>query len=360
MIVRLLLSLLPFLPFGLVAPPRMMDYKFPAGTTYWTQPIIVEGQVGMTLTGTRTNGVPSRMVYRGAPGKFVIAFVGCTRCRLVDLEIVDESGCDATVLTTNAVDPGQSGFSTANEFRNVRVVPSTNGRASKRAFSVDSKVLGGQDANNDHHHFTDCVAYSYTECGVYVDGSQCHQLVFTRFIAADTTGRKSIGIHAAKGIYFAMRDCGFNGNETDVKLGGAEIQAVFDGINSENSERFLTYSFASGMPHVSVRNLRWEGKPVTGKPFVECVGFGPWSISNSFVSSQNGVPPTMRFAGLNGSLELSGVTMRQVGGAFPTAPLVTAPTTWQTRQYGVFHHHVPTIGLPTIKPVTVNKIPEVQ
>lgn len=337
-------------------PPRMLDYRFPAGVTYWTNPLVIEGQTGMTITGTRSNGVPSRMVYRGPPTKGVVQFIGCTRCKLIDLEIVDESGCDATVLLTNDPNPNLNGFSTSNEIRNVRVLASGNGKASRRAFSVDSTAAGGADANNDHHQLIDCYAQSYVEAGFYVSGSQAHDLYFLRCQAHDVGGRKPVGLHAAGTVFFEWHRGAMNSNGIDFKFGTPEVQGIISGHNSENGQRFLVAEL-SGQAFVRVTDVRWDGKPISGSPVVSAKGPGPWSISNSYFAGINGVCPLLRFSGPSpGSLDVSGVMIRQHGGTAPVVAVMSCTVGWDVQQSGVIHQIITASDQRITKKIAVNQV----
>lgn len=335
-------------------PPITLDFTFPAGTTYRTTPLVITGQTGATIKGQRSVAGVSRMVYRGPATKAAIQFIGCTRCQLLDLEVIDESGCDATVLLTNAVNPSMEGYSTGCTVRNVRVLLSGNGKASKRAFSVDSLAVGF-DGNNDHHRFEDCYAQSYTESGFDINGGQCHDLYFLRCAAHDAGGRGGIGINARMGVCFKVERMAFNSNAIDVKLKGPEIQAVFDGVNSENSKQFLKADFA-GECFTRITDVRWDGKPVAGRPVVEASGQGPWSITNSFFSGTNGVCPTMRFNGPSpGSLDVAGVMLRQHGGTTPAAALVTCPRGWSVREHAMLWQKIEESGGRSRKAFFINK-----
>ena len=336
--------------------PVQLDYTFQPGTNYFTNPIIIRGQTGMTVQGKRHNAGVSRMVYRGPPTLAPIQFIGCTRCTLQNLEIVDEAGCDATVLFTNTANPSAEGYSTGNRCVNVRVMNSGNGKASRRAFSIDPTALGGPDANNDHHAYIDCGAYSYTEAGFYIIGSQSHDTHYVRCQAHDHGGRKPIGLHAAGAVFFAWERGGMNSNSTDFKLGTPETQAIINGQNSENGQRFLTAEL-SGVAFVRATDVRWDGKPALNSPVVSVKGPGPWSISNSYFAGINGVCPLLRFTGPSpGSLDLSGVMIRQHGGTVPTTPIVTCPATWERRELGLIHQMITADDKRVTKAIDVNQV----
>lgn len=336
--------------------PFTADYTFPSGTSVFTNPIIVTGQTGMTLKGQRGSplGV-SRMVYRGPPCPAPIQFVGCTRCTIRDLEIVVETpGVDAAVLIANTVNPPVDGFSTANLIENVRVLH--EGRLGpRRDFSVDSFAVGGKEGNNEGHTFRRCYAQSYSECGFYLNGAQCKQLIFDQCQAMDYGGRRGIGVHAANGAYFRWSNGSFTVNSVDIKLGPATQMVVVENTSSELSNQFLVMQRSGGEANVSMANLRVDGYPLAGKPMVD--GFGPNSVSirDSWFTGLNGTCPALAFGGQNGRLDLANVLLTQHGGAIPATPIVTATESWEHRGHGLRWQRIDATGARTTKALQVNQ-----
>ncbi len=304
-----------------------------------TTPLVYRGGVGQ-----ETDCKNTRLIYRGPPTLSVIRFEGCTRASLKNLEIViDAPGVVYGVLITNAVNPGQTGWSTACEIKNVRVMHGGSPHAARRAFGVDSTAAGGADANNDHHHFTDCLAQSYSEVGFYFNGTQCHDIHGIRNAALDYGGRRPIGLHSKSGVFICWERGAFNSNSIDIKLDSPETQAVFTGVNSENSTQFLVARH-NGECFTRITDVRWEGKPGTD-PIIVASGPGPWHISNSFFSGLNGTAPRFEFNGSTvhpSELDLRGVMLRQHGGVQPYGPLVTAPRGWEIRQHGLTWQRIDT------------------
>lgn len=341
-----------------VAPaPLMMDYTFPAGMTIWHSPLVIEGQTGMTIRGQRGNRGPSRMVYRGGPTKAPIQFIGCSRCKLLDLEIVIESpGVDAAVLITNAVNPPVDGYSTANLISNVRCPHTGSPHAPKYSFNVDSFAAGGADGNNEQHRFERCVTFVYSEAAFRIRGSQCHQLVFDGCAAANYGPGKPIGLHAAEGGYFRWTNGSFTNNSIDILTGQFEQQIIVENTSSELSTQFLVTSRIGGSPIVSIRNARVDCAPVAGKPVVD--GFGPATISiaDSCFAGLKGICPTIRMTGAGGNLDLSGVMLRQHVGTTPLGPLIACPTSWDIRQHGLKHQYIDATGKRTDKKIVVNTL----
>lgn len=322
---------------------------FPAGTTVIDEPIQFIGQIGLKVRGLRQ----TKLVYRGPSTRGVIQFVGCRESSLQGVDIVIDRpnvDVDAAVCVTNAPSPSANGYSTNNLIEDVKVL--TEGpHAPKWAFNVDSFAAGGTDGNNDHHKFFNCTAKCYSEAGFRVNGGQCHDLYYFACTAADYGGRKPIGFHVPKGIFFTWHKGSMNSNSLDFKLESAEHQCVIDGHNTENSERFLVYQHQSGMLNLSVRDVRWEGKPMA-QHVVDVAGAGPSRVENAFFSGLNGNCPTMYFRGLRGSVDLAGVTIRQYGGATPGTPLISVPNL-TFRNHGLFLHRI----LPnsrTFEPIVVN------
>lgn len=358
MITRLLVLLLPFLPFGLVAPgPIALDFTFPAGTSYRLSPLVVEGQHGVTIRGQRHLAGVSRLVYRGPPTVGAVQFVGCSRAKLIDLEIVIESaGVDAAVLVTNAVDPPSQGYSTANLISNVRVLDSGNGKAARYAFNVDSYSGGGRDGNNEQHRFDRCEAKSYTDAGFHIKGSQCHQVVFDHCAALDYGGRRSIGVYLEEGGHFTWRNGNTSYNAIDFKFGSFEQNSIISDNRSEGSTQFLVMGTGGGDAILSVSNVDWDCRPEAGKPAFEGRGPNTVSIRDSWFAGTNGLCPTIRFTGAGGSLDLSGVMLRQHGGTTPLGPLIACPLSWDVRQHGLRHQMIPPVGPRVTKKIVVNTL----
>lgn len=362
MIVRLLLPLLPFLPIGLIAPPPlMMDYTFPAGTSIWLNPLVLEGQTGMTIKGQRGNRGPSRMIYRGGPTKAPIQFIGCTRCKLLDLEIVIESpGVESHLLIANSLNPPVDGYSTANLISNVRCPYTGSPHSPKYSFNVDSFAAGGTDGNNEQHRFDRCVTFAYTDAAFRARGSQCHQLVYDQCAAVNYGPGRPIGVHLEEGGHFTWRDGNTSYNATDFKFGTFEQNSIIDGNRSEGSTQFVVMGTAGGDALLSMNNVTWDCQPVAGKPVID--GYGPNTISirDSWFAGTNGVCPTFRMRGVAGNLDLSGVLLRQHGGTAPTVPIITAGSTWESRFHGVRWQNIPAVGPRVTRPVSINKVPGVQ
>jgi len=323
-----------------------------------TSPIVIRGAVGQVIDGRNT-----RLIYRGPPTIGVIRFIGCNRCRVIDLEIVVESpGVDSYVVITNAVDPPNQGYSTACEIKNVRGMLGTTTHSVKRAFAVDAFAAGGKDANNDHHHFTDCYAQSYTECGYFIKGSQCHDIYYLRCSAHDAAGRKPVGLHAAGAVHFEWHRGGMNSNSIDFKLGSPETQAVIVGHNSENGGQFLRTEFA-GECQFRACDVRWEGNPSVSPylPVIQAQGPGPWKLENCLFSGLNGVCPRLSFNGSPlGSLDLSGILIRQYRGNIPTTAIITAPASMAVRQHGIKWQRANEDDSRSYRNVIVNRVPGVQ
>jgi hypothetical protein len=337
---------------GLTTTGGMADWVIPRGNNLFNAAIVMQDHRGVTWRGYGSSTV-SRLEYVGGPTQGFQQVVGSSRCQLKDFELViAKPDVDAAVLIANS--PVVQGVSTNNVIENVRVRHGGKPTAAKRAFSVDSSAVGGVDGNNDLHHFIRCQAESYRDAAYYINGSQCHDLYFRGCTAHDHGGRKPIGLHAAVGIFFTWHRGSMTANSVDFKLGGGEIQAVIDGHNSEHSEQLLTYSFTNGIPNISIRDVRWEGAPVVGRPVVDIVASGPVKLDNMLISGINGVCPKLTFGGTRGSVDLSGLTIRQHGGVVPNTPIITAGPGIQVRQHGLLHQRINENGSRTTTPITVN------
>lgn len=335
------------------ADGTMADWVIPRGANSFNAPLTMQDQRGVTWRGYGGMNVSS-LEYLGGPTKGFQQVIGSSRCHLRDFELViAKPDVDAAVLISNS--PVVRGVSTNNVIENVRVRHGGKPTAAKRAFSIDSFAAGGVDGNNDLHHFIRLAAESYRDAAYYINGSQCHDLYFRGCTAHDHGGRKPIGLHAAVGVFFTWHRGGMSWNSVDFKLGGAEIQAVIDGLNSEHGEQLLTYNFANGIPNISIRDGRWEGRPVVGKPVVEVFASGPVKLDNMLISGINGVCPMLVFGGTRGSVDLSGLTIRQHGGVVPQTPIITAGPGIQVRQHGLLHQRINENGSRTTTPIAVNQ-----
>lgn len=340
---------------GLTAQGLMADWIIPRGDNYFNAPIVMSDQTGVTWRGYGGIKV-SRLIYVGPPTEAFIQIIGSSRNCLKDFEIViARPGVKRALLITN--NPGGTApsgrVSTANLIQNVRV-PFAGGHSPEICFDVDSTALGGLDGNNDHHDFIRCDAKNYSAAAYHIKGSQCHDLLYSRCHAADYGGRKPIGVHAEDGVFFTWYRGAMNRNSIDFKLGSAEIQTVIDGHNSENSEQFLAYNRPNGMPNISVRDVRWEGNTSAQNPAVEVAASGPIKLDNVYLSGLQGICPRMVFGGTMGSVDLSGVTIRQYGGTIPASPIISAGPGVVVRQHGLLHHVINSDGSRTLSPIAVN------
>ena len=327
---------------------RVID--LPGGTVELHSPVTLTDVDDPVINGNNT-----RLVYRGGPTKGVIQFARVSRGRTRDLEIViDSPGVDAAVLVTNLPGPSPSGrVSTGCHFSNVRVMHGGYPTACRRAFSVDSFALGGIDANNDMHVFADCYAQSFTESGFYVTGTQAHKLVYDRCYAHDAGGRTVDGWRFGVGAYVVLRDCGATATACDFRLGTNETSVRITGFNSEQSKRFLVSGTTNSEFPCVVEQLRWDGLPEPGVPVVDCRGPGPWTVRDATFAGIDGVPATLRYTGtVPGDLTLSGVYLRQHGGAEP-AVKVSVPASWSVVGHGVWWQRIRADGSRERKAINV-------
>ena len=159
----------------------------------------------------------------------------------------------------------------AIRFRNVTggsVTPSMNTTenvhiecAGKVQFPLILGGIGNTDANNDFNVFRDVYAIGYTKSGCYLRvisqsyGNQFEDCYFFGGAGAEHA------VNAGGGFAgnFAWRG-GFVGGHTvsDFNIGRSYQPFVIDGVNSENSARFLTLDGQAYM-NLSVRNSRWAG-----------------------------------------------------------------------------------------------------
>lgn len=322
-------------------------------------PYVIQDQTDIIISGGRN----TRIIYKGGPTIGVFQYIKSFRCTLQDITIVVAvPGVDSAVQVTNAPigTPATGRVSSRNTFSNIWVTHGGYPTAAKRAFSIDSYAAGGVDGNNEDHQFYNCIAQSYREAGFYIRGGQCHNLYFFNCGAHDAGGRKPVGLHAAEGIFFTWHKGSMNSNKIDFLLEAAEIQAVVDGCNSENSRQFLVYN-RNGLPFFNGSNIRWDGQPQAGFPVLDCNSPGPWAIKNSYFAGINGVCPLFRFntplengKRAFGSLDLSGTMLRQHGGNQPLGALVITPSTWDIRQHGLRYQRINLDGSRVNKTFQVN------
>lgn len=342
------------------AEPVMAPWTIPQGTHYFNAPLVIEDMDGVTWRGYGSSRV-SRLVYTGPPTKGFIQLIGASRCRLENFEIVIASpGVDAAILVANHPNPrpNTGRISTANEFENIRVMHGGKPDSAKYAFSVDSPALGGTEFNNEHHRFIRCLAQHYSVAGFHLNGHQAHQIVFDGCAAHDAGGRRPVGLLARSGAYFRWMNGSMTNNSIDFKTSTAEHMSVIEFHSSELSTQFYVSGRVGAELFVSMDHVRWDGNPRAGVHVIDCFGPGPWSIRNSWFSGVNGVCPTMRFAGYvasPGSVDMSGVMIRQHAGTVPTTPLVNVPATWGTMLHGVKHQRINEDGTRVSKPIEANK-----
>lgn len=343
------------------APNRVVsDLTLPDGDVVLMAPLVVQDVDGVTVRG----GVKTRLIYRGPPTPGIIQVVRGFRCTLANFEILtDVPGVDAAVLLSDTADSNQMTGRVSSGAMVKNVVVSHDGKHQpKRAFAVDSFALGGTDHNNDHHTFQDCVAKAYTEAGYYVNGTQCHQITYTRCGAVQYPAelkRKAYGWHFTKGVFFTARDCAANSNAVDIVTGSAAISARVENFNSEHSQQlFRTDDRAYAEAQYSLDGVRWDGEPKADRPAIDAWGRGPFFFRNVSLGGINGVCPTVRFTGplghdgpLPGTADITGVILTQYQGTpADVKTLVTTPKGWDVRAFALSWLYVtPTDGRERMK-----------
>lgn len=331
----------------------MADWVIPQGISYFNAPIVMEDVDGVTWRGYGGSKV-SRLVYVGPPTKAFIQIVGSSRCTLRDFEIViDKPGVDAAVLVCNAAVANPNGrISTNNLFDNVRVMHGGKPTAAKYGFSVDSQAMGGTVYNNEHHEFRRCYVQSATQACYYLSGHQAHQTIYDRCIAHDAGGRRPIGLLCDNGAYFRWQNGAFAHNSIDIKTTIQDRYSVVSFCSSEGStQAYVSGSVGAGL---SIDNWRWDCTPEVGKPVVKYFGNGPVTIRDSCFAGTNGVCPTMEFDGFSnsyGTVDLSGLTIRQHLGTVPVQSLISVRSGWDYRKMGVKHQRIAQDGTIVTTPI---------
>ncbi len=253
-----------------------------------TSPLRIQDADRVTLKG------PTTVRYRGpstAPGAFILA--RCGYCTVKDVTLIVEADVESAVLVTNLPGASQVGkISTANTFERVRVIHAGQTAAPKRAFSVDSRPLGGADSNNEFHTFIQCQALNFTEAGFYLWGSQAHRI---RYQDCDVDGVHNggqIGLHSEHGVYFDWNGGTINRCKTNFRLGTMHTRAVVRGMNSEHCQRFLWLGTSGNSAPLSVENCRWDGEPpASGDPWFFAWTLGHVRFEDNVITSSNGIMP---------------------------------------------------------------------
>jgi hypothetical protein len=196
----------------------------------------------------------------------------------------------------------------------------------------------------------------YSEAAFRIKAGQSHQLVFDGCAAANYGPGKPIGLNAVEGGYFKWTNGSFTNNGIDIQTGAADQMVVVENTSSELSNQFLVTGRAGGMAAFTLANIRFDGNPVAGKPVVD--GWGPnrIAIRDSRFAGVNGLCPTFRFGGPNGSLDITGMMAVQHGGTVPLAPVVSCPLSWDIRQHGLFHQMIDATGKQITKAIKINQL----
>ena len=315
-----------------------------AGTTVRiTEPIYLRDVRDYILDGQNT-----LIEYAGPAGVPAIIELGsCLNCTVKNFRIVDLSGADAAVLIGNL--PNKVG-STGCVIENVMVRYATGEPGPGTAFSVDYSALGGSDANNDLHTFRYCGSNNHSECGAYIKGTQAHRITFERCNFVDYGNRRPYGILTEDNGFFTVLDCSFGSSDIDVWSKGPEARILLDGVNSEHSTQFFKNATNGAPGFIAIKNVRWDGDPVSNKPVVECFGDGPFTFENGFIRGLNGVNPRMRFQHfrgengkvLYGAVSLIGWWVICHNETPPTGPELIVPQAWNYQQFGGRHLTVKT------------------
>lgn len=336
---------------------------------------IAEPMVFSDLDGVTVKGIGNAIVrYVGPPTtKGVITFERVSRGRIFDLDIETAvDGVDYGVLLTNKPGVSPEGrVSTAAIVRNVRVMHNGHPFAPKRAFGVDSFATGGAEGNNDLHTFENTTALNYREAGYWVNGTQCHQLTFTRCSAVNARshmpGPWPDGWKFNLGAYFTARDCSANRNQCDFRFAANESLVLISNFNSEHSRQFLVTSRTGSLFSFDIQGVRWDGEPDPGVPTIDLFGPGPWHIRCGYFAGINGVCPTAkadhyRYANgmrVPGDIRFESLNFRQHGGARPVSPPLSCPpsVTWKIQTWAVTHEYINSDGSRDIRPLDFNAVP---
>jgi hypothetical protein len=310
-------------------------------------PAITPGVVNVIRTPVKIHETMDRVfdfggatiIYEGPVNvPAIVEVASCLNCVLKNLRIIDRSGAQAAVLLTNLPDRlGSSGCVIENI-----MVRYANGEIGPRvAFSIDSLALGGVDRNNDLHTLLHCQSTNHQEAGVFLRGTQVHQIVIERCAFVDYGGRRPYGVATERSGFFTLRDVGFGSTQCDVKCNGPTARIVLQGINSEHSFSLFESDRVGAPTFTRIGDVRWEGEPRPGRAVIDCFGDGPFILENGYVRSLTGIVPLIRFghyrgpnATLPGSVSLNGWWSIVHSEIVPAGPDATVPMTWALSQTG--------------------------
>ncbi len=273
-----------------------------------TSPLRLQDVDRVTLKG------PTTIRYRGpaTPGAIILA--RCGYCTIKDVKIVVESeGVGAAVLQTNLPGTSPAGrISTKNTFERVEVLSTPT--PAKYAFSVDSKALGGADANNEFHRFANCSARGFRIAAYHVLAGQGHQLVYDGCSCDGIDSKAPNGWHFEYGVNAEIRNCNANRVKTCVRAGGFHMRLIIDGLNSELCTELARCISDGNSAPTSIKNCRWDGFPERDGHVVYCFTMGPVRVEDCAFTSLNGVIPKIE-ANCYQHQQHGVVTYRQLGHA---------------------------------------------
>lgn len=301
--------------------PACGTLHVPPGEYRTTDTLAVGSVAGLRLSG---DGLATRIVYDGPPGRPVVELRSSAHCDLSGLTLFTKTpGTAAAVRVTNngPGDPSPGWAGSCNDFSRLfaGAYPGTPGSYAV-AYDLNITARGGPDQNNDFPAFRRCTAANYSYAGWRVLGANLHG---TRLDNCQALGQGAgkYGICCDYGSFASVEGGYFNGHtESDVAALDFQMVVVIRYLRSEGSARLFLAGGPTGAPlPVDITGCVWDGDPREGEFVVDNLNPGPFVFHANTVRSRNGVNPRMRLWGL-GPVSAS-VRSHFAGGTF-TAPAV--------------------------------------
>ncbi len=241
----------------------------PIGETVLSAPITVTHGQNVRIVGSGSG--QSILTYAGAPGGCAIDFVSCYGCTVTGVDFRTNSP-NATAIRYRTVGDTSGKFHpTRNVIDDCRF--DAGKHQWKRCVDVDSYVSPGRDNNQDFYRINRAAFFSYTDCGLRINGSQAKgwQIDQCEFYGR---GVAPVGLHLEMAGSGLINNCYFN-QHTFASIHGQSLWGndtiIINGGTTEatSGESFIVVGTGGYAFPMTVTGYSWRGKMPTNRGIIE-------------------------------------------------------------------------------------------
>jgi hypothetical protein len=272
----------------------------PPGVYKITDTLTVSNVSGFQLwgSGASDNFNQCTFEWAGAADRTMFLMQDCSRCCFRDFRVKSSPSLPLLVGIRSENGPGAI-TPKSNRYDNVHMDGGNNGGLLKAGW-YHAQGAGG-DANNDFSSFFKCSVQNYDNCGwlFYHSQSKGHRFQDCDARAANAN-TQAIGVSAGNDVHAgtSVNGGGFHwyggtmsrNLTADFYIGTPNDSVIIDGVNSENSARFIVVGgpTAALMP-LAIRGVRWAhaGNLAADKFFCNISHPGPVVIEASKFEDQS-------------------------------------------------------------------------